>query len=70
MTKTQFKHLENWLELLIISYQIQPDTCIIKHIIYYIDRLTQYIDDKNQLNMCQYAAMKRYWQWKLDNTPA
>jgi len=65
MTTLKTSQLENWLNVLITSYQYQPDHASIKYILYYIERITNENDDELNVNLCDYLHMKRFWQWKL-----
>lgn len=65
MKSSKQSRLENWLSVLITSYQHQPDQGVIKHILYYIERITHESNYDNALSLCEYQHMKRFWQWKL-----
>ncbi|MFD2167997.1 hypothetical protein ACFSJY_17210 [Thalassotalea euphylliae] len=60
---TELDILEQWVEVLLTSYQCQPQTQTARYIAYYIQRILA--DDDCQLGStkcCTYSSMLRYWQ--------
>lgn len=67
--KDEQTQLEDWLTMLITTYQYSPSEGLLKAINYYIDRVISLLNnDQNFLPLCQYYSMKKFWQWKLKLT--
>lgn len=64
----EFKQLENWLNILIITYLDHPSCGLAKTINYYLSRLLHH-DDINfdGGKHCDYLAMQKYWRWQVTN---
>ena len=59
---SEISQLEDWLQILMSTYDQHPSDNLAKVINYYIDRIAHH-DDFNSTshNLCQYATMKKYW---------
>ncbi len=65
---SEFKQLENWLNILIATYGEHPTRGLAKIINYYLNRLLHHNDihfdgDKR----CDYLSMQKYWLWQIKN---
>jgi len=57
--------LEQWLKVLIVSYQINPSASVAQCIVYYIERILQHEDcPKAYGQQCHYFSMKKFWYWQ------
>ena len=58
--------MEQWLQVLLTSYQAAPDSQIVKYINYYLERILRDQECRAcQHKHCQYLRMQKYWQWQL-----
>ncbi|REL25720.1 hypothetical protein DXX93_03560 [Thalassotalea euphylliae] len=58
--------MEQWLQVLLLSYQTAPQTQIIKYINYYLTRIIAHEECQAcRQKHCQYLRMQKYWQWRL-----
>lgn len=65
---SEFKQLETWLNILIVTYGDHPTCGLAKTINYYLNRLLHHNDihfdgDKR----CDYLSMQKYWRWQINN---
>ncbi len=65
---SEFKQLESWLNILIVTYGDHPTCGLAKTINYYLNRLLHHNDihfdgDKR----CDYISMQKYWRWQISN---
>ena len=60
--------MEQWLQVLLLSYQTAPQTQIIKYIDYYLKRIIAHEECQAcRQKHCQYLRMQKYWQWRLNS---
>ncbi|WP_286262918.1 hypothetical protein [Thalassotalea atypica] len=62
MRHTHISQMEDWLSVLIASYEVAPSKNVVQCILYYIDRIL--LDDEcnaRDHSHCQYHRMKAYW---------
>lgn len=65
---SELLQLENWLSLLIATYQEHPSCGLAKIINYYIERLSRHDDmEFCGKNSCEYLGMKKFWQWQAQH---
>lgn len=63
--------LEHWLQVLLVSYQTNPNRQLAQGINDYLNQILSHEDshyssnDNGQAKACQYHAMQRYWRWQL-----
>ena len=61
--------MEQWLQVLLLSYQTSPETQIVKYINYYLSRILSHEECQAiKQKHCQYLRMQRYWQWHLQQS--
>ncbi|REL30585.1 hypothetical protein [Thalassotalea euphylliae] len=61
--------MEQWLQVLLLSYQTSPETQIVKYINYYLSRILSHEEcQATKQKHCQYLRMQRYWQWHLQQS--
>lgn len=58
--------MEQWLQVLLVSYQVAPDKQITQYINYYLSRILAHEDCIKCTNKSyQYQQMLKFWQWRL-----
>lgn len=64
---SDFKQLESWLNILILTYRENPSCGLAKTINYYLSRLL-HLDDigLDGGKHCDYLSMKKYWRWQVN----
>ncbi|WP_448551439.1 hypothetical protein [Thalassotalea montiporae] len=61
--------MEQWLQVLLLSYQTSPETQIVKYINYYLSRILSHEECQAiKQKHCQYLRMQRYWQWHMQQS--
>lgn len=73
VVSSEFLQLENWLAILIATYNENPTCGLAKTIHYYIERLLHHEDiyldgdkhNEHRVNKyCEYLCMKKFWRWQ------
>ena len=64
----EFAYMENWLIMLLTTYNNNPSSALAKTISFYLNKLLHH-DDINFCGdkRCEYLAMQRFWQWHGSN---
>lgn len=61
--------MEQWLQVLLLSYQTAPEVQIVKYINYYLCRILSHEEcQATKQKHCQYLRMQKYWQWHLQQS--
>ncbi|PKG86318.1 hypothetical protein CXF85_01040 [Colwellia sp. 75C3] len=64
----EFVYMENWLVMLLSTYNNNPSTGLAHTINFYVDKLLRHDDINFYGNKrCEYLAMQRYWRWQGAN---
>lgn len=67
MGSNKFQQLENWLQVLIVSYQTSPNLATLKHILYYVERLIFHPEcQENIERLSCYRKVQKFWQWRAN----
>lgn len=65
---SEFKQLENWLDILMVTYRDNPSRGLAKTINYYLNRLLHHDDiNLNGAKHCDYLSMQKYWRWQIND---
>lgn len=65
---SEFRQLESWLKILILTYRDHPNCGLAKTISYYLSRLLHHDDiDFDGEKRCEYISMQKYWLWQINN---
>jgi len=67
----EFTYMENWLAMLLATYNNNPSTGLAKTISFYLNKLLHH-DDISFCGekQCEYLAMQRFWRWHARNKEA
>lgn len=67
-TSNEFLNLENWLLLLINTYNRNPSNALAKTISAYLTKLLNHDDIYDYRDRrCDYLRMQRFWRWQAAN---
>jgi len=61
----EFAYMENWLNMLLSTYNNNPSNALAHTINFYLDKLLHHDDITFYSNKrCEYIAMQRFWRWQ------
>ncbi|PKI14165.1 hypothetical protein [Colwellia sp. 12G3] len=61
----EFAYMENWLVMLLTTYNTNPSSALAHTINFYLDTLLHHDDISFYGNKrCEYLAMQRFWRWQ------
>ncbi len=68
---SELSQLEDWLSILMATYNKIPSISLAKVITYYIERIVNHDDfELKYRTHCQYVTMRKYWHWLCYQQPS